>query len=150
VNNLLDNAEITEKRPFSDADMVKALRGFGAVVEPCGSRVTCEPAPLDTDEDWLVVAPDAGAISNIVAALGYEQFVWEGSEHYQNAAASDFMSWRRDQTNFIVTANEHFATRHRAATHVCKTLNLLRKEDRIMVFQAVLYGNVHGGADGRT
>jgi len=28
-----------------------------------------------------------------------------------------------------------------AATAVAKSLNLLRKEDRVMLFQAVLYGN---------
>ncbi len=113
----------------------------GCDVEPCGSRVTCNPPPLDTDRDYLVVVPnDADAVRNVVMSLESNAFRWEGSEHYQDAAG-EFMSWRRDDVNLIVTANQSFAMRHRAATAVCKRLNLQNKSDRIAVFQAVLYGN---------
>lgn len=112
-------------------------------IEPCGSRVTCNPPPVDTDRDFLVVMPDDHEkISAIVSSLDAAGFRWEGSEHYQDAAG-DFMSWRRDDVNLIVTRNAVFATRHRAATYVCTRLNLQNKPDRIAVFQAVLYGARH-------
>lgn len=113
----------------------------GCTIEPCGSRVTCNPIPLGSDQDFLVVmSADNDAVRNVVMALELHGFKWEGSEHYQDAAGT-FMSWRRDDVNLIVTANQEFATRHRAATAVCKRLNLMNKPDRVALFQAVLYGN---------
>lgn len=126
---------------FSPA--VIALEALGATFERCGSRVTCEPAPENTDEDWLVILPASQeVVACAVNELSGDGFSWEGSEHYQDAAANDFMSWRKDRVNLIVTASEEFARRHRAATAMCKRLNLLDKQDRIALFQAVLYANV--------
>ncbi|NTS31393.1 hypothetical protein HQ945_09020 [Phyllobacterium sp. BT25] len=119
---------------------------MGFSVEPCGSRVTCDPAPIDTDQDYLVEVQSGEAIvSSLVMVLVDFGFRWEGNEHYQDAARNDFMSWRRDDINLIVTANYDFASRHRAATHVCTRLNLQNKDDRIALFQAVLYGNKWSG-----
>lgn len=112
----------------------------GCDIEPCGSRVTCDPPPLDTDRDYLVVVPDDVNAFHLMTILKSHAFKWEGGEHYQ-AAAGGFMSWRRDDVNLIVTADQEFAARHRAATAVCKRLNLQNKSDRVAVFQAVLYGN---------
>lgn len=122
-------------------------------IEPCGSRVTCDPCRPDADYDWLVqIMPDNdgpfdGSVSeqricDIAEQLGNEGFVLEGSEHYQSVAANSFMSWRLGEHNLIVTANAAFAARHRAATACCKRLNLLNKPDRIALFQAVLYGAI--------
>ena len=120
-------------------DILALLHNAGCVIERCGSRVTCDPAPTDTDQDWLVVVPNNSAdISSAVENLSMSGFQWEGGEHYQSAAGN-FMSWRKADVNLIVTANTDFAEKHRAATHICKRLNLLNKPDRIAVFQAVLY-----------
>lgn len=129
-------------------DFLGTLRQkYGAEISPCGSRVICDPAPTDTDADFLVVLPSKKVvISDVVGELAGEGWNWEGSEHYQDCATNDFMSWRKGSANLIVTANSTFATRHKAATHLCKSLNLLSKADRIMAFQAVLYGNVVGGS----
>jgi hypothetical protein len=126
-----------------------ALTESGCVIEPCGSRITCSPPPIDTDQDYLVEIVD-GSPSNVARVLDelYEHgFKWEGSEHYQ-IAVGGFMSWRRDDINMIVTANHAFAERHRSATYVCTRLNLLHKPDRIALFQAVLYGNKWDGESG--
>lgn len=124
------------------ADVLAALEFYLCKVEPCGSRVTCNPAPTDTDQDYLVEAKDdQRTISEVVNRLQSFGFRWEGGEHYQQAMAGDFMSWRRGEVNLIVTANSAFADRHRTATTLCKRLNLLVKDDRIALFQAVLYGN---------
>lgn len=119
-------------------DVVEILKG--CVVEPCGSRVTCNPPPVGTDRDFLVqVQDDDGSVRDVANGLLEIGFTWEGAQHYQDAANA-FMSHRRDDINLIVTRNGDFAMRHRAATHVCKRLNLPNKEDRIALFQAVLYG----------
>lgn len=116
-------------------------------IEPCGSRVTCNPPPTNTDQDFLVlVKSDSQSVFLAVRALSSGGWLWEGSEHYQDAMGN-FMSWRRGEINLIITSSPAFAARHRAATEVCKRLNLMDKGDRILVFRAVLYGSVEAGAE---
>ena len=132
----------------SDLPVLDVLVNLGCTVEPCGSRVTCNPPPSDTDADYLVHIPydDDAIVGRVVNELARAHFSWEGNEHYQSAATSDFMSWRGDENvNLIVTANAAFAARHRVATALCKRLNLQDKNDRISLFQAVLYGNEWNG-----
>ena len=125
-----------------DTDIVAALQAEGCEVTPCGSRVTCDPPPVNTDQDYLVlVPPGEDDVTSAVGILGDYKFLWESSEHYQTEAADGFMSWRKDYVNMIVTSNPEFAWKHRAATALCKRLNLQTKADRIALFQAVLYGN---------
>lgn len=129
--------------------ILQQLREIGCEVELTGSRAICDPPPTDTDQDWLVLTMASEAdVRLVVNKLGEAGFHWEGSQHYQQVAASDFMSWRKGDLNLIVTANLTFAERHRAATSVCKRLNLLAKDDRVAVFQAVLYGRIWSGANG--
>lgn len=111
---------------------------------PCGSRETCDPPPVDTDADFLVLVFPGHDLAGVITRLSSDGWTWEGSsEHYQNVAGEGFMSWRKGETNLIVTASEAFHARHVAATAVCKRLNLLDKEDRKAVFTAVLYGGVY-------
>lgn len=122
-------------------DITPALEAEKCTIEPCGSRVTCNPPPVGTDQDFLVVVPPReDVVSRVVGHLSTAGYHWEGSEHYQIVAGNDFMSWRKGDVNLIVTASPTFTKRHRAATHVCKRLNLLSKDDRVALFQAVLYG----------
>jgi hypothetical protein len=124
-------------------DVKEVLDGIAYSYEQCGSTVTCNPAPSETDIDYLVELPDDDKkVSDFVDKMILLGFTWEGAGHYQDAA-STFMSWRSEdgKVNLIVTRSSDFANRHRAATSVCKRLNLLDKEDRIALFQAVLYGN---------
>lgn len=123
--------------------VLSRLQYLQCVVGMCGSRVTCQPPPTNTDTDYLVEIIDKPrqmqAITDVVEALCSFGFDWEGSEHYQ-CAASTFMSWRRGKINLIVTADGVFAEKHRLATRLCTRLNLMNKQDRIALFQAVLYG----------
>lgn len=125
------------------------LRNMGCVIEPCGSRVTCDPPVMNTDADYLIECPSAEtAVSAVVHDISSAGYQWEGSSnHYQSCAVVGFMSWRRDDMNLIVTANPDFAKRHRIATALCARLNLMKKADRIAVFQAVLYGKTQVNDD---
>lgn len=125
-------------------DTLSLLKTF-CEVEPCGSRVTCFPPHQNTDADYLVFVTSGKAqdVSNVVSLLQGNGYQWEGaSEHYQDVAGVGFMSWRKDDVNLIVSASRDFVRRHRAATAVCKRLNLSEKADRIALFKAVLYGEV--------
>jgi len=109
-----------------------------------GSRATCDPAPLDTDEDWLMLirAEDFGLLVDSLLAEGWEV---GGSliapDDSSLPAEERFSSFRRDDQNLLITASEQFHRRFLAASAFAKRMNLLSKSDRIALFQTVLYGN---------
>ena len=122
------------------------LSGMYQSSYPVGSRRTVVPAPTDTDDDWLLFTKDVHALAGVAIAHGFEvdsgsiildpldviasrhQFFWS-------------MSREADKLNIIITQDETFLHKFLAATSVAKRLNLQGKDDRIALFQAVLYGN---------
>lgn len=116
--------------------IAEALADVLANAEPVGSRVTCDPAPTDTDEDWLVLVREVP-----VEKLQEAGFSQEGSpEFYTGNDAGGFRSWRKGEINLITTQSDEFFRLFLTATYLAKRFNLLRKQDRIALFQAILYG----------
>lgn len=109
-------------------------------MEYVGSRITCNPAPTDTDEDVLLLTDN---IDTLIADCIEVGFRWDGdvTKKYPDS----FVSLRNGTMNLIITDNEEFFKKFMLATHVCKFLNVKAKIDRICVFQAILYGNEYGG-----
>lgn len=107
-----------------------------------GSRVTCAPAPTDTDQDVLCLV-NLDKWPDLIEELTWDGFTFDGNEHYANAleGGCGFRSYRNGEINLILTTDAEFHRRFLAATSVAKHLNLLDKSDRIALFQAVLYGN---------
>lgn len=125
---------------------IELLEGRCLKYEAVGSRVTCDPAPMDTDQDVLVLTSrelwDEG-LGTGLAASGFEK---GGSDcgnqvDYLASVPNSFQSFKCGELNLIVTFDPEFYRRFLAATGVAKTLNLLSKDDRVMLFQAVLYAN---------
>ena len=114
--------------------------------QECGSRVTCTPAPMNTDKDYiLLVDTDKWQkFNDYVSSDGWEL---GGSnipdENNILPAEKRFLSFTYYEHNLIVTRSEVFYKRFIAATYVAKRLNLLVKADRIALFQAVLYANIY-------
>lgn len=109
-----------------------------------GSRVTCSPAPVNTDQDYLVlVGEDAMDFIERMTVYGFDVELGEGyAEDALNGGEDNrFQSYRMDDVNLIATVDPDFYDRFVAATSVAKRFNLLEKSDRIALFQAVLYGN---------
>lgn len=109
---------------------------------PVGSRRTCNPPPMDTDDDYLVLVKDHYEFRAHIAELGFTllgSLVADASEPLD--AEDRFSSYMLGDINLIVTQDENFYHKFLAATSVAKRLNLLVKADRIALFQAVLYGN---------
>ncbi len=100
-----------------------------------GSRYICTPPVTDTDDDYVVLVQDTRSFIHDARNAGYE-----ASAKDSCADHSEFMSFRKDDINLIVTDDLAFFGRFNAATEVAKRLNLRNKNDRIMLFQAVLYG----------
>jgi hypothetical protein len=119
----------------------------GAVVVPVGSRVTCDPPPMDTDEDYLVLVKDSKVAVAGLKAIGFEYSSTpeqiEKYEQLNQSAQWKFTSLWFGDINYIVTDSQFFFERFLTATYVCKTLNLLKKEDRIMVFEAIRGGTFY-------
>lgn len=115
IQVMVDTASATEWL----AVMNKA--GWDFTGSPCGSRVTCNPPPLNTDEDWLIFWDEATGkeevVSNLMQWLEDEDWEWDGnSDHYQQVLDEGFLLF------------------------VCQRMNVMDKDHRVMIFQAVLYG----------
>jgi hypothetical protein len=107
-----------------------------------GSRVTCDPPVVDTDSDWLVVVTDWQAFIDTATTEGFELSGSVPADELKRPDGTQkFWSLRRGILNLIVTDCPVFANNFIAATSVAKRLNLINKDDRIALFQAVLYGN---------
>jgi len=127
---MTDRAELPE-------DITQAMKELGALrVRRVGSRVTCDPAPVGTDVDYLILVTEHRA--STLVSLGFEM---DGSAYYESSNRT-FESWRRGELNLIVTEDVRFYERFMLATEVATELNLLEKKDRIVLFQAILYFNV--------
>lgn len=114
--------------------------------ELVGSRITCNPPPTDTDQDVLVFVDEERASQFIfeMENIGFSVELGEGyAADALNSGESDrFQSYRLDDVNLIVTVDEQFYKRFAYATEIAKRANLMEKEERIKLFQAILYGNM--------
>lgn len=107
--------------------------------EPVGSRVTCNPPPTDTDQDYLVLVTDEQQHYWLCNATDLGFWLDNESEHYEPSEAS-FNSWRNeDNINLIITRNCEWHERFLLATKIAKRFNLMKKEHRKRLFQAILY-----------
>lgn len=100
-----------------------------------GSRVTCDPPPTDTDIDYLALVPSMSSADASLVDQGYVTT----TDHEYEGAESNFASYKRGNINVLVTDDDQYYAAFMAATHVAKRLNLMKKSDRICLFQAVLY-----------
>jgi hypothetical protein len=114
---------------------------FGDVVKmfkPTGSRVICDPAPTDTDEDYISFVTDDNKARSGLENLGYKL---EGlPDFYTGNDNGGFRSYRKGSVNLITTPDLEFYNLFVTATALAKRFNLLDKGDRIALFQAILYG----------
>ena len=112
-------------------------------ITPVGSRVTCNPAPTNTDDDYLVFVDASNLQEFLNECVFHSNYDFGGSFHGKDhkAANSVFYSLKSGEINLIVTDKEWFNRRFLAASSLAKHFNLLEKSDRVRLFQAVLYGN---------
>jgi hypothetical protein len=116
-----------QKEPFTGH-----LSGYCKKIEHVGSRVVCNPAPTDTDDDWLCLVENESLFNKELQDTG-----WSPCAQYGTLSKNQFMAWRKGHLNIIATKREKFFDDFCLATEVCKSLNLLNKDDRIKVFKVV-------------
>lgn len=109
-----------------------------------GSRVICNPAPTDTDEDFIVLV-DGEYFFDLIQELCANKYELGGSdvtpsEDFAPDMWEGFQSYKKGEVNLIVTCSEEFFGKFVLATIIAKNKNLLVKEGRIALFQKILYG----------
>ena len=132
----IEEASVAIDKFFAGKKPTNPFEGYVTEFEYVGSRVTCNPAPSSTDEDILIYSEDSKTLIGNCIEQG---FIGTGSY-----VGSEFVSLLQGTVNLIITDKKEFFDKFMLATHVCKSLNLLDKQDRITVFQAILYGKAYG------
>lgn len=122
-------------------------QGFGLLADmwdscdQVGSSVTCDPPVMNTDLDYLVLAVDWQPFLSQALHEGWElSAYWDAQSLAGALDDGDFVSLRKGRLNIILTACVQFRKKFLLATKLAKQFNLLKKADRIALFQAVLYG----------
>lgn len=117
-------------------------------VSPTGSRYTCFPAVTNTDADFIVECLGDYETLQLVddlKALGWYDSRDSVSQEMRDAYADvslNFVSLKHPSSvaNLIITGDAEFARRWRGATEVSKRLNLLDRNDRVVLFRAIRDG----------
>jgi len=103
---------------------------------PTGSNYICNPPVEDTDIDTVVLVED---LSDALQAYSAEGWTYCGKDYEANML--DWFAVRKGKENHIVMKDlerfQHWIT----ATELCRALNLLKKQDRILVFNTIVDGN---------
>lgn len=104
-------------------------------IEPVGSRETCDPPPTDTDADFLVLVDQASKATF---------FEWLDGQGFQpGGSVGEWMKtdhWftaRRGIVNLIMVDSRKQFDRFMLATKLAKRFNLLDKQDRVDLFEAI-------------
>lgn len=100
--------------------------------EPGGSREICNPPPTNTDADYHVLVRDMRRLETLLFNEGWEVggSTWPGHGNW-------FFAYRKGPYNLIVTDKPEFYDTMVRSTAIAKRLNLLNKDDRIALFQAM-------------
>lgn len=116
-----------------------------------GSRVICNPAPTNTDEDWVVQITTNSRLvlfRDFLTEDGWELNVGEQYEEHidlfsEEGELSGFASFKKvvDGTIYnILLVGSHAAFRlWTTATGLAKAMNLTKKSERVELFRAILY-----------
>ena len=115
---------------------------------PTGSKFTCNPPVLTTDEDWLVLVDDLPGYWKGAKAEGWQDCLHEealAQYAMEEGHGTFWVALRKGDVNLIVTDREAYYLRSVGATLVCKFLNLQNKEERVRMFRAIKFGEPYEG-----
>lgn len=105
-----------------------------------GSSVICNPPVIDTDIDYIIYTNEDIKLDTFLKCEGFIESCKDREEY--DLTDEGFYCYRKENINLITTTSFPFYLKWVTATKLAKKLNLLNKEDRITLFQFVLYGNI--------
>lgn len=124
------------------------IEDFCVACVPVGSRVTCNPPPMNTDQDVLCLLADVDALVDFEERL--IKFEWEEESEKYGTLSSNFYSWRKDvpmssdpipelvEYNLILTYKEEWFDKFLRATVACKKANAMTKKERVAIFDEIM------------
>ena len=126
--------------PFYYEDVFKYLKCVSTLY-PTGSYYICDPQVTTTDKDFVVLISTTFVEADTqLEAAGYKYSSIDQDEYDVNGGGS-FRCYRKGDVNLIVTDCEDMYNKWQDATELAKAMKLNNKEQRIRLFQYVLYGN---------
>lgn len=105
-----------------------------------GSSVICNPSVTDTDIDYVIYTNEETKLDTFLKCEGFRDSCRDKEEY--DLGLDGFYCYRRENINLIVINDGKLYRKWVGATNLAKKLNLLKKEDRITLFQAILYQEV--------
>jgi hypothetical protein len=133
---LFDNVEINDDKLYGYLSIPKGLIKYSYHT---GSSAICNPPVTDTDIDFIVYTENISNLDQCLGAMDVKASCSDGEEY---ELGMDFWCYRKNEVNLIVTSRLDFYHRFVSATKLAKRLNLLNKEDRIILFKYFLYGEL--------
>lgn len=139
----------TKKKSDRLPPEVEYYNQFYSDVLHTGSRVICSPPVKNTDDDWVLLCrPDCQApLEGILGMSGWqlggssrwvrESNGWMTQVRDDEGFGENFKSYRKKELNLILTSKPEFFEKFRRATEITRSLNVLDKSDRVLIFEAV-------------
>lgn len=100
-----------------------------------GSSYICSPPVLDTDIDYVIFTINPDELFYYLEDKGFET----DYKDYQLESDGTFRSYKKENLNLIITDTYEFYLSFVKATDLAKKLNLRDKQQRIDLFQYILY-----------
>ncbi len=97
-----------------------------------GSSYICNPPITNTDIDFVIYSQDWDKLHDWCEKNAFKT-------NFEDYELEEFRSYKRGIINLIVTFDATFYKRFVKATEVAKKLNLLDKQQRIDLFDFVMY-----------
>ena len=102
---------------------------------PTGSSYICNPPVTTTDIDRIYLVDNTEGLFDHMRG-------WDFNSSDEYPATLQFYSFKKEEDgvtlNALITPDEKYYNQFVLATEVAKKMNLLEKEDRVMLFTAML------------
>lgn len=100
----------------------------------------CTPPPQYTDDDYILLYSSAIALKEAVDRCLASDWALGGSLAIHNKGHNIFYSLKKGDLNLVMTDNEDWYSKMLCATKICMELNEHDKQERIKIFEAIVYG----------
>lgn len=113
-------------------DYIQIPKELYTTVSLTGSSYICNPPVTDTDIDFVIYSQDWDKLHDWCEKNAFKT-------NFEDYGIEAFRSYKRGVLNLIVTEDPIFYKRFVKATEIAKKLNLLDKQQRITLFDFVMY-----------
>jgi len=120
-------------------ELVVLVESLGMRAHPTGSAYIIGSKYKDIDVVALCSC-DGFQCPSMIYSKGYRL----DNEVYDEPTPNGFDSWRQQNQNLIVVHEEAFFDRWITASNVARRLKLASRDDRVMLFAAILYATNPG------